>query len=47
VAAGLRVPQLPVPGTPMPSIVLASLVAVAALGLGIALGRRRTATDRG
>jgi hypothetical protein len=47
VAAGFEVPRLPVPATPLPSIVLASLVAIAAVGLGIALGRRRTATGRG
>jgi hypothetical protein len=46
VAAGFEVPRLPVPATPFPSIALASLVAIAALGLGIALGRRRTATAR-
>ncbi|HEY7477042.1 MAG TPA: DUF2330 domain-containing protein [Actinomycetota bacterium] len=47
VAAGFEVRRLPVPATPLPSMVLASLVAIAAVGLGIALGRRRTATGRG
>ncbi len=46
-AAGLRIPQLPVPGAPFPSVLLAALVAVAALGLGLAVGRRRAAATRG
>jgi hypothetical protein len=47
VAAGFQVPQLPVPGEPIPAAALAALAAVAALGLGIALGRRRAVADRG
>jgi hypothetical protein len=47
VAAGFRVPELPVPGTPLPSVLLAMLLAIAGLGLGLALGRRGVATTRG
>jgi Uncharacterized protein conserved in bacteria (DUF2330) len=46
VAAGLRMPALPTPATPFPPIVVAALIAVAALGLGVALGRRRVAAAR-
>jgi len=46
-AAGLHVPELPVPGVPLPAALPAALVAVAALGLGIALGRRGAAAVRG
>jgi hypothetical protein len=46
-AAGLRIPQLPVPATPLAPAMLAALVAVAVLGLGLAVGRRRAATTRG
>jgi hypothetical protein len=43
-AAGFEVPQPSVPATPLPSVVLAALVALAALGLGLTLGRRRAVT---
>jgi hypothetical protein len=45
-AAGLQVPQLGVSGGGLSTVTLAALAAVAALGIGVAIGRRRTSTSR-
>jgi hypothetical protein len=45
-AAGLQVPRLGVSGGGLSTVTLAALAAVAALGIGVAIGRRRTSTSR-